>query len=47
MRAGQFLYHRIEEKRVMVEVDGNTGHVSGRFINETVYTAPARTGGCR
>lgn len=38
MRAGQFLYHGIEEKRVTVEVEGDTAHVSGRFITDaTVY----------
>ncbi|MEU0213012.1 nuclear transport factor 2 family protein [Streptomyces canus] len=38
MRAGRFLYHGIEEKRVTVEVEGNTAHVSGRFITDaTVY----------
>ncbi|MCT9106827.1 nuclear transport factor 2 family protein [Streptomyces mirabilis] len=38
MRAGQFLYHRIEEKSVTVEVEGSTARVSGRFITDaTVY----------
>lgn len=38
MRAGQFLYHGIEEKRVTVEFEGDTAHVSGRFITDaTVY----------
>ncbi|MGP4006925.1 nuclear transport factor 2 family protein [Streptomyces sp. 4N124] len=38
MRAGQFLYHRIEEKIVTVEVEGTTARVSGRFVTDaTVY----------
>ncbi|MFF3851281.1 nuclear transport factor 2 family protein [Streptomyces sp. NPDC002328] len=38
MRARQFLYHRIEEKSMTVEVEGSTAHVSGRFITDaTVY----------
>ncbi|WP_406491299.1 nuclear transport factor 2 family protein [Streptomyces sp. NBC_01604] len=38
MRAGQFLYHRIEEKSVAVEVEGSTARVSGRFVTDaTVY----------
>ncbi|MDT0568524.1 nuclear transport factor 2 family protein [Streptomyces sp. DSM 3412] len=38
MRAGQFLYHGIEEKSVAVEVEGSTGRVSGRFVTDaTVY----------
>lgn len=38
MRAGQFLYHRIEEKSVAVAVEGTTARVSGRFITDaTVY----------
>ncbi|WP_327725391.1 nuclear transport factor 2 family protein [Streptomyces europaeiscabiei] len=38
MGTGQFLYHGIEEKSVTVEVEGNTAHVSGRFVTDaTVY----------
>ncbi|WP_277922251.1 hypothetical protein [Streptomyces sp. Root369] len=38
MRADQFLYHGIEEKRVTVEVGGDTAHISGHFITDaTVY----------
>jgi hypothetical protein len=45
MRAGQFRYHGIEEKRVTAEVEGDTAHVSGRFITDaTVYGTRANWG---
>ncbi|UUU29806.1 nuclear transport factor 2 family protein [Streptomyces sp. CA-210063] len=38
MRAGEFLYHRIQEKSLTVEIEDSTAHVSGRFITDaTVY----------
>ncbi|WP_105974310.1 nuclear transport factor 2 family protein [Streptomyces geranii] len=38
MRAGQFVYHRVVEKNVTVEVEGETARLVGRIVTEaTVY----------
>ncbi|MHA5050239.1 nuclear transport factor 2 family protein [Streptomyces sp. SD15] len=42
MRAGQFVYHQVEEKNVTVEVEGDTAHLIGRIITDaTVYGSHA------
>ena len=38
MRAGQFVYHGIEEKKVTVDVEGDTARLVGRIVTDaTVY----------
>jgi hypothetical protein len=38
MRAGQFRYHRIDERGVEVDATGGTGRLVGRFlVDATVY----------
>ncbi|MEU3611751.1 nuclear transport factor 2 family protein [Streptomyces sp. NPDC006872] len=38
MRAGRFVYHRVIEKNVTVDVEGDTARLVGRIVTEaTVY----------
>lgn len=38
MRAGQFVYHGVDQKNLTVEADGDTARVSGRIVTDaTVY----------
>jgi hypothetical protein len=38
MRAGQFVYHRVTEKNVTVDVEGDTARLVGRIVTAaTVY----------
>ncbi|MFF8195079.1 nuclear transport factor 2 family protein [Streptomyces bobili] len=42
MRAGQFVYHSVDEKDMAVEAEGGSAHVVGRIVTDaTVYGAHA------
>lgn len=42
MRAGQFDYHKVDEKSVTVDVEGDTARLVGRIVTDaTVYGAHA------
>ncbi|WP_406481649.1 nuclear transport factor 2 family protein [Streptomyces sp. NBC_01615] len=42
MRAGRFVYHKVDEKSVAVDVEGATAHLVGRIVTDaTVYGAHA------